>query len=310
MATWDALYTQQYDSNLRFASQQRESRLIRTVTIDKMAGVNKYFEKILSLGPPGPRTSRFAPVTLQDTPFERRVVTPISYSDARGVDSLDKLRTMVEDPTSKIMMSQLFAFHRLVDSTIISAAGGSAMLQASVNAAFTSVSLPSSQAVAVTYAEPGTGQSGNTGFTVGKIKYAKALLEEQEAIEPGEEIFCIITSAQKQQLLRDPQVTNLFYNESRPLMTGDVATFLGVTFIRSELLTTTTTFGQPFTGQSTALVYPRSALEFAWLEPLHGRVDPRYDLDGEVWQMKALGSFGATRMYEERVVTIASDNTV
>jgi hypothetical protein len=53
MATWDALYTQQYDSNLRLASQQQESRLLRTVTIDRMAGLNKYFEKMFSPRPWG-----------------------------------------------------------------------------------------------------------------------------------------------------------------------------------------------------------------------------------------------------------------
>jgi len=71
----------------------------------------------------------------------------------------------------------------------------------------------------------------------------------------------------------------------------------------------TATAGSPNTGQATALMYPQSAIEFAWLEPLHGRVDPRVDLRGEVYQLKALGSFGATRMFEEKVATIISDNT-
>jgi hypothetical protein len=310
MATWDALYTQQYDSNLRLASQQQESRLLRTVTIDRMAGLNKYFEKILKLGTPTARASRFQMINLQDTPFERRMLTPTSYDDVRGVDSLDRLRSTVEDPSSKIMLEQTFEFNVLVDQTIINAAVGSAFVQATVNGAPTSVSLPSSQQIPIGYDEPGTGQSGNTGFTVGKLKYGKTLLTSQEAIRPGEELFCILDSAQIAQLLRDPQVTNMFYNESRPLVSGDIAQFLGATFIRSELIPSTATAGSPFSGTSTALLYPSSAMEFAWLEAIHGRVDYLPERRGEVYGLKALGSFGSTRMFEERVVTMTTDNTV
>ncbi len=308
MATWDALYTQQYDSNLRLASQQHESRLLPTVTIDKMAGINKYFEKILALGPPTVRASRFAPVQLQDTPFERRALAPTSYDDARGVDSLDKLRTTVEDPSSKIMMEQTFAFNRLIDQTIISAATGNATLQATVNSTFTTVALPASQVIPINYDEPGTGQSGNTGLTVGKVKYAKSTMETAEAIKPGEEVFIVLTSWQKMQLIRDAQVTNIFYSQDRVLIEGQIEKFLGCTFIHSELVPNTATTSVN-TGQATAIMYPQSAVEFAWLEPLHGRVDPRVDLRGEVWQLKALGSFGAVRMFEERVATILTDNT-
>src|ERR1700734_2623502 len=309
MATWDALYTQQYDSNLRIASQQMESRLLRSVTIDKMAEVNKYFEKILTLGAPQARGSRFAPVQLQDTPFERRALTPTSFDDARGVDSLDKLRTTVEDPSAKIMSEQSFAFNRLIDDTIIAAATGNAFLQATVNSTFTSVALPSTQIVPIGYDEPGTGQTGNTGFTVGKVKFAKSLMETAEAIRPGEEVFLALTSWQKMQLIRDAQVTNIFFTDNKVLIEGQIEHFLGCTFLHTERVPNTATAGSPNTGQATALMYPMSAIEFGWLEPLHGRVDPRVDLRGEVWQLKALGSFGATRMFEERVTEIISDNT-
>jgi hypothetical protein len=309
MASWDALYTQQYDSTLRLASQQQESRLLRTVTIDKMAGARKYFEKILALGAPAARSARATPVILQDTPFERRALTPVSYEDDRFVDTLDTMRSTVVDPSNMILMEQAFAQHRNIDDIIIGGITGTAYIQSTIDATLTPVTLPGSQIVPVGYDEAGAGQTGNTGMTVGKLKYGLAALKTAEAVRPGEEVFAILNSVQIAQLLRDPQITNIFYNDMKPLTEGlDITRALGLTIIRSERIPNTSTaiFG---TGQSTALMYPMSAAMFSWLEPLHGRVDYRPDLQGETYQLKSMASFGATRMFEEKVVEMVSDNT-
>lgn len=306
-SNFDAAYIQQYSDNLQLASQQRESRLLKSVMIDRMAGVNKYFEKIGKAPAPLQQVARVSPLVLQDINFERRPVTPVSWREAIPIDKIDQIR-MAIDPSGSIMQNIMFSFNRLIDSTIIAAVTGPAYTQATVNSSFSTVSLPSSQNIPVGYDEPGTGQTGNTGFTVGKLKAGRALLESQEAIVPGERVYVIWNSTQKQQLLRDPQVTNVFYNDVKPLISGEVADFLGVTFIHSELIANTQTAGQPYTGQSTALMYPESAIQFCWLDPLHGTINPRYDL-GEVYQLYGGASFGATRMFEERVVTITTDNT-
>ena len=303
-STFDYAYVQQYDNVLNLSFQQMDSYLLKTVTLDKMAATTKYFERLGVLSAPMVRSSRIAPVVLEDPTFSRRLLTATSYEKALAVDSIDKMRINL-DPTSDLVKDQMAAFHRQIDDTIIAAATGNALTSTTVNSSVSSVAFLSANIVPVGYDEPGTGQSGNTGLTVGKVKQARNILYAKEAIMPGEELFLIANTPGINQLLRDPQVTNIFYQDAKPLVEGAITSkFLGMTVIRSERLPIITG------NQVGALVYPASALKFSWLEALHGRIDLRPDLQGETYQLKAMASFAAVRMWEEKVSQIVYDTTL
>jgi hypothetical protein len=105
-----------------------------------------------------------------------------------------------------------------------------------------------------------------------------------------------------QQLLQQTEITSADYNTIKALVEGKVDTFMGMKFVRTQLLTVeSSTYRR-------ALVYPRQAMLTALSQEITVRVDElptkRYSV-----QVYVKGSFGSSRMWEEAIVGIDVDET-
>lgn len=290
----DKALVQSYHSNVEIQFQQKGSRLRKTVSEETQNGEFDFYDRI---GPVEAQkvTTRHGDTPLNETPHDRRRVTTEDYDWADLIDNRDKLR-MLYNPTSAYVQNAVMSIGRAMDRAILTAATGTAYYGKSGES---SVTFASASEVAVNYVE--SGGAANSNLTVAKLRQVRYLLDSAEAVEDGEEVFAIISAKQVQALLRQTEVTSADYNTVKALAEGKINSFMGFTFVRTELLTKTS-------GIRDCLFYPKSAIKLGVSEETKVRVDElptkRYSV-----QVYVCASFGATRMWEEKVIRVKCDET-
>jgi Phage capsid protein len=291
----DTALVQSYRSNIEIQFQQKGSRLRNTVRTETQHAEFDFYDRI---GPVTASliTTRGGDTQYSDTPFDRRRIGLQEYDFADLIDKFDKLR-MLADPTSSYTQNAVFALGRAIDNVIITAGFGTAYTG---KTGATSVNFnTTTNQIAANYVEAGT--AANTNLTIAKLRKAKFILQSQEAIEDGEMCYAAVTASQIQSLLRTTEVTNADYNSIKALVSGEIDTFMGFKFVRLELL--------PKTGNiRNCMLYPQSGITLAMAEDIVVEVDrlpgKRYSV-----QVYVRGSFGASRMWEAKVVSVLCDET-
>ena len=110
-----------------------------------------------------------------------------------------------------------------------------------------------------------------------------------------------MSSSQIQSLLRTTEVTSADYNTVKALVAGTVDSFMGFKFVRTQLLTVTSCIRE-------CAFYPRSGIVLAMAQDITTRVDERADKNYTT-QVYVKGSFGASRMWEPKVLRVKCDET-
>lgn len=274
-------FVQQYKGTLYNLVQQKGSRLRDAVAVEAVNGEVGYFDQI-GATVAVERASRHSDSPLVNTPHSRRQVTMRDFEWGDLIDNPDKVRLLV-DPSSNYLQSAMWALGRKMDDVIIAAALGNAQVGKTGG---TPVPLPSSQKVAV----------ASTGLTLAKLLAAKEILDSKEA-DPDEPRFIAVTAKQMTNLLNTSQIQSADYNTVKALVQGQLDTFLGFKFIRTERLTTSG-------GNRQVMAWSKSGLLLALGSDIKGRVIERPDKSFSVYAYASL-SCGATRMEEEKVVEIA-----
>ena len=290
----DKALVQTYRSNIEVQFQQKGSRLRNTVRVESQAAEFDFYDRI---GPVEAQkvTTRHGDTPLNETPHDRRRIALEDYDWADLIDKKDKLR-MIADPTSAYTQNAVMAMGRAIDRAIIAAATGTAYTG---KTGATAVTFPAASEIAVNYHEV---TPANSNLTIGKLRRAKFLLRSTVAVEPGEELYCILTESQIQSLLRTTEITSADYNTVKALVNGTVDTFMGFKFIQTELLT-------KVGNNREVLFYPKSGITLGMGMELNVQVD---QLPGKRYstQVYVCGNFGASRMWEEKVLRCKCDETV
>lgn len=287
-------YAQQYATNIAFLAQQKENRLAKAVTIGSYRGKAASPTEQVGSVSATKRTERYDPVSFSTTPTNRAWVYPVDYDWYDAIDNIDKLR-MIIDPTSSYAQNAIFAMNRAKDDEIIGAFFGS---RNSGETGATSVTFPSGQQVAAT-----TGASGATGLNVAKLRAAKKLLMAADIDLDSEEIWCAISAAQHDNLLNEVQVVSTDFNDRPVLVDGKVNRFLGINFIHTERLPV------DGSGYRRNPVWIKSGMHLGVWEDIKTAVTVREDLRGRPYQVGVMGTFGATRLEEVKVVEIKSSES-
>lgn len=287
------LFVEQFTTNVQFLSQQKGSRLRKTVmngthvgsqaaAVDQFAAVNAL--KV---------TTRYAPMGRVDGGLDRRWVFPVDYELPQLVDSFDKLRLII-DPTSYLSQSAIFAMGRAQDDEIIAAYGGIAKTgnNGGTNTAFLAGNVVSVQ----------QGAAAPTGMTVAKLRAAKLILMQNEVDLDNDELWLSCQSKQIDDLLAEAQVVSTDFNDKPVLVDGRIQRFLGINFVHTERLGTAI---DDQAGTSTpCYVYAKSGMYFGEWEAIQTHISQRNDLTGLPWQVYCKGTFGATRLEEKKIVKI------
>jgi hypothetical protein len=274
-------FVQQYSNNVQMLSQQKGSLLRSAVDVETVVGKNAFFDQV-GVASAVKRTTRHADTPQMDTPHARRRVSLVDYEYADLIDNQDKIRTLI-DPTSSYATAAAYALGRAQDDEIIAALSGTAYTGETGS---TATALPSSQKIT---------EAGTDGLTIAKLRSAKEILDAA-SVDASIPRYIAVSPKQITDLLGTTEVTSSDFNTVKSLANGEVNSFLGFNFIVSNRLTSASS-------KRLCLVWAMDGCKMAIGQDLMTRIDERAD-KGYAHQVYVCQSLGATRMEEDKVVTI------
>ena len=275
-------FVEQYKSNVFHLAQQKGSKLRDAVRTESIVGKSHFFERIGSTAAVK-RTSRHADTPRVDTPHSRRKVTMDDYDWADLIDDSDKVRLLIS-PQSEYAKAGAYAMGRTMDDVIIAAATGNAFGGVSGGS---TIALPAGQKIA----------HGSTGLTIAKLISAKEKLDAAN-VDPDEARVLVCSAKQISDLLGTTQITSADFNSVKALVQGDIDTFMGFKFIRSERL------GTDSNGNRQVLAFTNSSIGLALGKDIQTKISERADKNYST-QVYLCMTIGATRVEDEKVVEIA-----
>jgi hypothetical protein len=234
----------------------------------------------------------------------------VDYEHADLIDDADKIRMLI-DPAGDYALAFAWAFGRAKDDEIIAAADGDAFAGEEGS---TTVAHPNSQKIASV--------SGGAGANL-NVQALRRAKEKFDANDVDESIrrYIAQTSSQLENLLSETEVTSADFNTVRALVMGELNTFLGFQFIRTERLLTQsgtlafdTTTGAVGSGGGDADGYRRviswaqDGLLLATGFDMKSRIQERADKSFST-QVFASQTIGSTRLEEEKVVIILANES-
>lgn len=275
-------FVEQYKANIQMLSQQKGSRLSGSVRTEMVTGKSAYFEQIGAVSA-RVRPSRHADTPRMDTPHDRRKVSLTDYDWADLIDQEDKIRMLI-DPTSSYAQSAAFAMGRAKDDVIISAALGTSQTGESGG---TAVALPAAQKIAV----------ASSGLTLDKLLSAKEILDGAD-VDPDIPRYIAVTAKQVTDLLNTTEVKNADFNTVKALAQGQVNSFMGFNFIRTQRLT------EDSSSNRQVIAWAQDGLCLAVGKDATAKISERPDKNHATQVFYSM-CIGATRMEEKKVVEIA-----
>jgi len=263
-------------------SQQKGSRLRGAVTIKSgVVGEETYMDQVSAFEALA-RTTRLAQTNPTLAAYARRRIALEDYYIAKGIDKIDDVRTLA-DPTSAIVQSGVAGMGRKIDDLVIAALSGTAYTG---KVGGTSTVLPSAQKVAV----------GSTNLTLAKLLSGIEILNGND-VDPSDERFIVVSSGMLTSLLNTTEIKSADYNSVKVLVEGNVDTFLGLKFIRSERLAGGASARK-------ALLFTKSGIGLAVGRDVTSRITEESTLHFAK-QLYFSMCLGASRLEEDKVVEIA-----
>ena len=312
----EAWRVQQYANNVYQLSQQRGSRLAGIVRRESFTGKAEFFDR-LGLATAIDKTGRNEDTPDLNITHSRRMLTTVTRHWGTLVDRKDKLQN-VHSPENEYSVAAQNALGRKMDSVIIDATLGTA---------YTGESGTSTQALGTGQQIASVASAAIDYLNINALLQAKRILDAAEAMGPR---YLVLGADQLMRLLMTTQVTSSDYNTVRALVSGELDTFAGFRFIRSEVLGSLTAASVSSQGSYDAGdfhfntgtgLYSAGGTDLAGTEKMAiafigdglifgentggrtAQIEPRAD-KGYSMQVYAAMDFGAVRMEEEKVVQI------
>lgn len=292
-----------YDDEWKLGLQQLSSRLDAFVDSEVIHGEGKRYQRLDSFEA-RQITTRFGDTNPDDIGIEFRHLY-VNFKDvAHIVDRREAMQLgSVGSPHSAILRNQLAAAGRDMDSTLINGIIGSVQ---SGKTGGTAIPLPAGQAIAVNFVDSGT--PANSGLTFAKAleistRFGLAQVTGQDA-ENQSQACLVITHRQLKDLLLEQKLTSADYGLQR-LTNGEVVSLFGmaVKVVAPDLLPYVSA-----TDVRTCVAFARRSVVFgmaenpqSWVDVLPGK---RHDV-----QLRTEWGWGATRLEDEGVITIACDES-
>lgn len=303
-------FVKQFGANVFHLSQQKGSKLRNAVRVESVKGESRAFErigKVEALDSQG----RHADTPQNDTPHSRRWVYLIDKEHGELIDDQDKVRTLI-DPTNEYVVAAYWAMGRAMDREIIRAAdavsyGGKEGDELNVH--------PNSQKIGSVNAAA----SAVSLLNVQALRRAKKILDGNDVDESIPKYFALDALQLNDGLLAQTEVTSSDYNSIKALVMGEINTFVGFNFIRTQLLgTQSSSLSYSYTdgsvgagsgdanGHKKCIAWAKDGLLLGIGEDMNANVAPN-PAKRFATQIYVKESMGATRMEEEKVVIVLAD---
>lgn len=216
-------FVNQFKANIFMGAQQKGSRLRPFVRVEDQKAVLAYYD---GLGPTevNELVSRHSDTQYVDSVHIRRAVALRNFTWADLVDNADKIVTL-NDPTNAYVQSAIMSFGRKTDRLILEAGLGNALTDVTGG---TSVALPAGQWVGAT---DGAALSPLNTLTLRRVKSKFGIND----VDDSERLHIAVAQQEIDALLGDDQVTSADYNTVKALVQGEIDTFMGFKFHRTQL---------------------------------------------------------------------------
>jgi hypothetical protein len=278
-------FVRQYNDTIAMLVQQKMTKLRGSVLVDTdFTGEYKFYDQ-LGATEMIEKTSRHQDTPIIDPDHNRRRLGKQDFIHNTLFDKEDQLAMLI-DPKSKYMLAATMAAGRKMDDVIITGMGGTA---------YSGVAGATSVAFGNGLTDDNTIAAGGAGLTKAKILQAKKMLDEQEVDD--DDRFLVCSAEQIEDLLNTTEVASSDYNSVKALVEGQIDTWIGFKFIRSERLDTDDSDNR------LVYAYHKAAIQLGIQKEANGRIDERPDKN-YAWQVFMSMSIGATRLEEERIVKI------
>ena len=308
-------FRDEFADNFRDFVQQKDSRLMKTVTVERgLTGISKEIKFVNPISSTETTGQRFRKTVLSELSTNARWYYPREFDATTGESKWDEKKLA---PTimgnGKHLMAHQRAYLRDCDLIIMAALVGNAYVGAQGNT--TPTALPSTQIVPVDYVY--TGSDADSGLTAPKLIEGLRILKANEAWNEdaaamGERVWCVIDAAEEARLRQQANLANgdrLYSNEfgGPPVFdpnNGFLNRWGAVNFVTYEGLLTASVTGASGTVTAKKIpLYVSSAAEFGVWADIQSTVDRRADLSNAI-QFLSQYSIGAGREQEEKVVQI------
>jgi len=300
-------YVNAFNSNVWHLAQQKGSRLSGLARVEIQKSEKAFWDYYDQADEPTERVSKYADVKFSETPRGRRMTTFKNFDKAELFDHLDELK-MIHNPQSPVSEAFSNAFGRKMDRLIIAGALGTAY---SGKEGTTAVVLPTSQKLAAFDGATTTGVGLN-------IKTLRAIKKKFSKNEVEGEIVLVFTSDDEDSLLGTTEVTSADYNTVKALVNGAVDQFMGIRFVKTELLpalpanvTYNAVNGSVGAGAGTitaanghsCIAFVKQGVILVKAESMTSKVSERND-KGDAMQLYSKMSMDATRLEEKCVMEV------
>lgn len=249
------------------------------------------------------KTSRISKTILDEAPTERRCMRPRMFTKAIGFDEFDGTQMeSLDEPLCKTLDNLRSAASRRMDDVMIQGFLGTNYTgEDGLNA----VELGDEQTIKADHVESGTAAASN--LTVAKLRATMQKFQEKEAWnddsrDAGDQLVIAVTSSQIMSLLREKEVTSYDFNNLKALVHGEIETFMGFRFIRTQRLP------KDKNGNRINLAWVKSKAQYGLWDDYKVKISIRDDMD-EALQVRARFACGATRLQEEGFMRILCDES-
>lgn len=275
-------FVTQFDSALRLAAQQKDSRLMKTVTDRGTIEGSSFTINNLGAVEMEENTTRHGDTLFSDIDHSARIVPMRDFFKALPLDRADIPKMKVNPVTGgQYMQTLVAAKNRKIDDIIYQAALGTINTVDGTS----SYSLPAGQIIA----------AGGTGLTKAKIIQAKSILFGNELDE--EEAFFLYDSLALTQILADTTLTSADFMAGKMLQDGKLSgSWLGFNWVHLERI-------EKVAGVRRTAAYTKDAIHFGRGYEA-GDVAKRPDKKN-LWQVSMEASYGAGRQDELKVVQVS-----
>jgi hypothetical protein len=273
-STIDNAFVEAFKSNVVMLSQQKPSKLRPCVSEMTVKGELANVERLGAVEAVE-KTTRHTPTPVLDAPHSRRKFGMSDFQWADLIDQEDQLRILIS-PKSEYAQAGAWAMNRQYDNLIIAAMGGNA-----TDGDGASVALPAGQKVTAAGA-----------MDMDAVLAAKQVLDENEV--DSSDRFMVCSAADMMAMLGTTEVASSDFNTVKSLVRGEFSTWLGFTWIQTELLP-----------DNKAYAWHKSGMRLGVGRDVVTRIDARLDVSYAT-QVYLAFTAGATRVEDEKVVEITT----
>lgn len=295
MAEVEDAFVRQYSANVYRMAQQQGSRLRSLVTEVPMKGESLTFPRVHPTAAIR-STSVYDDSPIVHTPFSVRTLRAYEYVWGDMVDWKQDLNLLI-DPTSEVTAMGAAALGRVIDDIIIEDGFLGTAFEGEKGDRI--VEFPDSQKIPITTG----GSSSNTGMNLAKLKEARSLFGKADIDldNPANKLYMAISQSQLDDLLDEDKLTSNEYANVKALVNGDIDTFMGFKFIRTERLKKVD-IGSGQTAR-TCVAWVKSAIKLAMPQAITGHISERADKNYN-WYSHMKMKTGACRLEDAMVVHI------